>query len=125
MPHVASNYAAMLAIVNIGTEEAYDIVDIEKMNKFLCKIKNNLDQEYDQPIGHNAWVFRDKETGETFNHGGTSKVYGTLPGSMPIHENGEMDMRGVYCALVAADLCGLVEGNEEFTRGMGDFIASC
>ena len=34
-------------------------------------------------------------------------------------------MRGVYCALIAADICGLIEGNEEFTRGMGDFIASC
>jgi prenyltransferase beta subunit len=26
--HIASNYAAMLAIVNIGTEEAYSIVDV-------------------------------------------------------------------------------------------------
>lgn len=39
--------------------------------------------------------------------------------------NGEMDMRGSYCALVCADVCDLIEGNEELTRGMGDFIASC
>ena len=68
---------------------------------------------------------KDKVTGEIFTHGGPSQVLGTLPGSMPIHENGEMDMRGVYCALVTADICNLIDDNEEFTRGMGDFIASC
>jgi protein farnesyltransferase subunit beta len=36
-----------------------------------------------------------------------------------------MDMRGVYCCLVVADICNLIEGNIELTRGMGDFIASC
>jgi prenyltransferase beta subunit len=39
--HIASSYAAMLAIVNIGTKEAYDIIDIEKMKKFLISVKNN------------------------------------------------------------------------------------
>ena len=34
-------------------------------------------------------------------------------------------MRGVYCSLVVADILNIIEGNEEFTRGMGDFIASC
>jgi protein farnesyltransferase subunit beta len=34
-------------------------------------------------------------------------------------------MRGVYCSLVVADILNLIDGNEEFTRGMGDFIASC
>lgn len=36
-----------------------------------------------------------------------------------------MDMRGVYCALVSADICNLIDENEEFTRSMGDFIVSC
>ena len=52
-------------------------------------------------------------------------MLGTLPGSLPIQNNGEMDMRGLYCGLVIADICNLIDGNEEFTRGMGDFIASC
>jgi hypothetical protein len=30
-----ANYAAICAIVNIGTEEAYDIVDIHGMKKFF------------------------------------------------------------------------------------------
>lgn len=34
-------------------------------------------------------------------------------------------MRGVYCSLVCADILNLVEGNEEYTKGMSDFIASC
>lgn len=34
-------------------------------------------------------------------------------------------MRGSYCALVTADILNLIENNEELTRGMGDFIASC
>ena len=54
-----------------------------------------------------------------------STVLGTLPGSVAIHVNGEMDMRGVYCFMVVADILNLVEGNEDLTRGMGDFIFKC
>lgn len=125
MPHIASTYAAMLTIVIIGTKEAYEVVDVAKMKSYLSGIKNNLDIEYEQISEHNAWVLKNKKSGETFKHAGTSKVLGTLPGSMPIHENGEMDMRGIYCALCVADILNLVEDNEELTRGMGDFIANC
>mmetsp|Transcript_42517 Transcript_42517/g.30683 ORF Transcript_42517/g.30683 Transcript_42517/m.30683 type:complete len:169 (+) Transcript_42517:34-540(+) len=45
--HLASTYAAVLSIVNIGTEEAYDLIDVEGMRKFLLSIKNNLHVEYD------------------------------------------------------------------------------
>jgi prenyltransferase beta subunit len=48
-----------------------------------------------------------------------------LPGSVEIHKNGEMDMRGVYCSLVVADILGILEDNDVLTKGMGDFIASC
>ena len=41
--HLASTYAAMLTIVNIGTKEAYDIVDREKMLDYLISLKNNTD----------------------------------------------------------------------------------
>ena len=114
-----------MAIVNIGTKEAYDIVDRPKMKAYLNRIKNNLDSTHDQADPNNVWLFKDKETGKLYDHKGTSKVLGTLPGSMPIHDNGEMDMRGLYCALVTADILNLIEGNDELTRGMGDFIASC
>ena len=42
---------------------------------------------------------------------------------MAIHANGEMDMRGVYCALVVADILNIMD--EKLTRGMGDMIVSC
>ena len=34
-------------------------------------------------------------------------------------------MRGVYCALVIADILNILDDNEELTRGMADFIVSC
>jgi protein farnesyltransferase subunit beta len=44
---------------------------------------------------------------------------------MAVHTNGEMDIRGVYCSLVCADICGFLEANEEYTKGVGDFLLSC
>lgn len=46
MSHLASSYAAILAIVNIGTQEAYDLVDVEGMLRFLKSIKNNFKFEH-------------------------------------------------------------------------------
>ncbi len=42
MSHVASTYAAIMAIVNIGTEDAYNLVDLILIKKFLISIKNNF-----------------------------------------------------------------------------------
>lgn len=115
-----------MAIINIGTKEAFDIIDVLKMNDFLLSIKNNLDLKFEQADPNNMWVFKDKQTGEQFEHNSrTSEVLGTLPGAVAIHENGEMDMRGFYCSLVIADVCNILENNEELTRNMGDFIGSC
>ena len=41
MTHVASTYAALMAIVNVGTKEAFDIIDLPKMQSYLLSIKNN------------------------------------------------------------------------------------
>lgn len=115
----------MLAIVNIGTEEAYSIVDPAKMRLCLNRLKNNMDIDYKLKDPHNSWVFVSKQTDEVLRYSMASKVIGTLPGSVSIHINGEMDMRGVYCSLVVADILNILEGNEELTRGVGDFISSC
>ena len=40
--HVASSYAAIIAIVNIGTKEAYDLVDLLQMKKYLLSVKNKF-----------------------------------------------------------------------------------
>ena len=62
--HVASTYAAVMAIVNVGTQEAYDIIDVPKMRSYLNGIKNNLDETHEQSDPYNTWIFKDKKTGE-------------------------------------------------------------
>lgn len=59
------------------------------------------------------------------DHCDPSAYIGTIPGSMAIHENGEMDIRGVYCSLVTADLLGILEDNTELTGGIGSFLIKC
>ena len=44
---------------------------------------------------------------------------------MAIHDNGEMDIRGVYCSLVSADILGLLQDNAELTDNVGEFLLSC
>ena len=39
--HLLSTYAAVMAMVDLGIPEAYDIIDIQKMKNFLLKMKNN------------------------------------------------------------------------------------
>jgi len=39
-------------------------------------------------------------------------------------ENGEVDMRGCYCALAVAEILGLLP-DERITSGVGDYIARC
>ena len=72
MTHIASTYAAVMAIVNIGTQEAYDIIDVAKLKSFLSSVKNNLDQTHTFASAHNAWVLKDRTTGEIFTHSGPS-----------------------------------------------------
>jgi len=113
----------MLAIVNIGTKEAYDIIDRERMKKFLLSVKNN--NFYMEEGGKdNKWIHKDKE-GHLIMPKGASQVLATLPGSIEIHRNGEMDMRALYCAIVVADILDILEGNEDLSKGIGDFITSC
>jgi protein farnesyltransferase subunit beta len=40
-PHIVSNYAAVMAVINIGLKEAYEIIDRNKMKNFLKRMKNN------------------------------------------------------------------------------------
>ena len=102
--HVASTYSAICTIVYLECEEAYKIVDREKMSAYLRKLKHNVDTVTDPG----------KEC---------SKARTTVPGSFQIHINGENDMRAIYCSLVVAEVLNLLE--PELTKGIGDYIASC
>jgi len=123
MSHVASTYAAVMALVNISKEEAFDIVDLAKMKQYLIRIKNNFKPT---PLTDpNLFSFASQADLEANDGNDPSKYMGTMPGAISIHYNGEMDIRGVYCSLVSADICGLLHDNEEYTKGITDFLLSC
>jgi prenyltransferase beta subunit len=61
LSHIASTYAAILAVVNIGTEEAYKMVDVERMRRFLKSMKNNL--KYENEGQTSGWNLIDPSTG--------------------------------------------------------------
>jgi len=121
MSHIASTYAAILAMVNIGTEEAFSMIDVEGMKRFIHSVKNNY--AFKDPKATSGWSLVDPATGNDVTPRGCSDVNTSLPGSLTIHINGEIDMRGVYCALVIADILNIMD--EDLTRGMGDFISTC
>lgn len=88
VPHLASTYAAILSLVELGTEEAYAMINREGMYKFLMSLRNP-----------------------------------SRKGSFHMHENGEEDMRGVYIAVILADLLNL--DKTQLLDGVGDYISSC
>jgi protein farnesyltransferase subunit beta len=67
----------------------------------------------------------EQDGGDSTKYGEASKVRTTIKGSFDVHDNGEMDMRGVYCALIVADILGFLEEDEELKESIGDFIGSC
>jgi len=93
------------------------------MKNFLKSMKNNF--KFEKEGQKSGWNLVDPTTGKPLVPSGCSDVNPSLPGSLQIHSNGEIDMRGVYCALVIADILNILDDNEELTRGMGEFIASC
>lgn len=122
LSHVASTYAAIMAIVNVGTEEAYNLVDIQAMKKYLLSVKNNYKQAEDAT---NFFAYVSKEDLNKIDECDPSRYVGTIPGAISIHVNGEMDIRGVYCSLVTADIIGVLEDYPEFTDNIGSFLLGC
>lgn len=88
LPHLASTYAAVLSIVELGTVEAYEIIDRKSMYNFLLSLRNPMKK-----------------------------------GSFHMHVDGEEDMRGVYIAVILADLLNL--DKKVLLQGVAEHIASC
>lgn len=86
IPHLATTYAAVNALVILGTEEALNVIDRKKLQDFL-------------------WSVRRPD------------------GSFEMHENGEIDIRGAYCALSIASLTGIM--TPELFRNTAEWIISC
>lgn len=86
LPHLAPTYAAVNALVSIGTQEAYDIIDRPALHRFLLSRKSP-------------------------------------DGGFTMHDGGEVDVRGSYCALSAASVVGIL--TPELLEGCADFLIRC
>jgi protein farnesyltransferase subunit beta len=114
MQHVVSNYAAVMAIMALGIEEGYKIINRDGMKKFLrkLKVKNKENYLYDSR-GNYVVEQGDGITGY--------KVH--WPGSYQMHENGESDLRATYCALTVAYVLNILD--DELIEGVVDNIKLC
>nr|CAD7567849.1 unnamed protein product [Timema californicum] len=85
-PHLATTYAAVNALCILGTEEAYNIIDREKLKQFLWSVRSPT-------------------------------------GAFHMHEGGEIDLRGVYCAVSVARLTNIYSNT--LFENSAHWIASC
>lgn len=92
------------------------------MNKFLISIKNNFPKNNFEP---NVFQFQTDQKFQEIDDNNPSKYIGTIPGCSAIHNNGEMDIRGVYCSLVCSDILGILKDNKELIDGVGNFLIGC
>ncbi|XP_071801144.1 protein farnesyltransferase subunit beta-like [Asterias amurensis] len=84
--HLAPTYAAVLALMTIGTQEAYDAINRSKLQSFLKRMQ-------------------------------------TPEGAFRMHDGGEVDVRGAYCAAVAATITNVA--TPDMFDGTAEWIASC
>ena len=91
LPHLATTYAAVSALVTLGTDEALAVIDRQKMLEFFLR------------------QCRSSEQG----------------GGMTMHDGGEVDVRGCYCALCACYVLGLDGRQVVEACDMGRFVRAC
>ena len=92
LPHLATTYAAVSALVTLGTDEALAVIDRPKLLGFLLS------------------MCQSRERG----------------GGMTMHDGGEVDVRGCYCALCVCYMLGMPEGRLVVEASdMGRFIGRC
>lgn len=87
LPHLATTYAAVAALVTIGSESALSLIDRNRMRNFLYRMKNSSS------------------------------------GGFRMHEEGETDIRGTYCAIAVASILQILD--EEITDKVGEYVKSC
>lgn len=108
-PHTAATYASVLALLVIGTPEAYAAIDRRGVYDFFMSIK---DHPTPVPVpvpgtGTGAPMLRSR--------GGS--------GGFHVHPDGEMDVRGTYTVLAIATLLNIA--TPELTAGCADFLLAC
>ncbi|KAI1724031.1 prenyltransferase and squalene oxidase repeat domain-containing protein [Ditylenchus destructor] len=86
LPHLATTYAAVMALISIGTPEAFECIDRRRLYKFINSMR--------QPNG-----------------------------SFVLHEGGEIDIRGAYCAIAAACITNIVD--DVLFQNTATWLISC
>ncbi|KAJ2689397.1 CAAX farnesyltransferase (FTase) subunit beta [Coemansia spiralis] len=86
LPHLAGSYGAIMALVLVGGNAAYETIDRPGMYSWLMSMK-------------------------------------CPDGAFTMHAGGEVDVRGIYCALVIASLLNIM--TPELVKGAAEFIARC
>lgn len=88
-PHLAPTYAAVNALVIVGTEKALDAIEKNSLKRFFLRLR--------EPSG----AFR-------------------------MHDDGEVDVRGAYCAISAAKLVNMSKDDEAVLfNKTASWIADC
>lgn len=121
LSHIISNYAAVLAIVALDCEEAYDIIDRKKMKEYLVNLKNNdFKNEKDEAIYDKTGTYLIRDSGK---NGLSSNYEANHPGTFQVHKNGESDLRSTYCGIIVAYILNILD--EELIEGVAENIKKC
>jgi len=135
IPHIISNYAAVMAIIALGMEEGYELIDIPKMETFLLKMKNNNFIDNQSKKENEGKEIKDDKKSTTnvdkkgnflidyTNKDDITSYQSSYPGSFQVHQCGESDLRAGYCAIIVASVLGIE--NEDIYKGVAENIASC
>jgi protein farnesyltransferase subunit beta len=118
LPHMVSNYAAVMSILNLGIKEGYDLIDKEKMKSFFKKMKNNELIKNTGTYDETGSFLINRNSSDKF-----SKFSANWPGSFQMHENGESDLRATYCCLSVAFILNLID--DELIEGVIENIKLC
>ena len=124
--HLISTYAAVMAIVNLGIPEAYEIINIDKMKNFLLKMKNNqfdINQAPSYTDKNGVYLITRAKDKDFISY------HTAFPGTFQNHINGESDLRSTYCAMIIASTLNLINyndiENDLITKGVVDNIKNC
>eukprot|EP00347_Sterkiella_histriomuscorum_P006994 403350653 len=105
--NLIASYAAVLTLVNIGTHEAFDLINVSGMKDFLISMKNK--------------ILLNNQSEKSNQKQSLQKMVTAPQNSYQVHENGENDLRGIYCAMVIAKILNILD--QDLIEGVGDLIA--
>lgn len=117
--HLISSYAALMAIVNLGIKEAYDIIDIPKMRSYILKMKNSNYENKPPAIIDKKGNF----VITILKENNCSDIQIPWPGSFMSQYNGESDLRATYAAMAIASVLNILD--DEITEGVAENIVQC